>query len=67
MRAFTGPEYTPVDETHPLSPTNTYARTKQHVEQMMSDVAHSDKDWRFIFLRYFNPVGAHRQGLLARA
>ena len=63
---YGAPEYT-VDETHPLSPTNTYARTKQHVEQMMSDVAHSDKDWRFIFLRYFNPVGAHQSGLIGES
>ena len=58
------PEYTPIDEKHPLRPTNTYASTKQHVEQMMMDVAHSDENWKFVFLRYFNPVGAHHSGLI---
>merc|ERR1719402_465023 len=28
----------------------------------MKDLAHADKSWRVVLLRYFNPVGAHKSG-----
>lgn len=42
--------------------TNPYGRTKLIMEQVMEDVYHADREWNFIFLRYFNPVGAHPSG-----
>jgi UDP-glucose 4-epimerase len=51
------PQYLPIDEEHPLKATNPYGRSKLHIEEILSDVAHSDKDWRINCLRYFNPVG----------
>lgn len=44
--------------------TNPYGWTKYMSEQIMRDVANSDTDWSIVFLRYFNPIGAHRSGLI---
>jgi UDP-glucose 4-epimerase len=58
------PQYLPIDEEHPLSATNAYGRSKLHVEEMLKDVARSNKSWKIACLRYFNPVGAHESGLI---
>ena len=58
------PQYLPIDEEHLLKATNPYGRSKLHIEEILCDVARSDKDWRIICLRYFNPVGAHESGLI---
>jgi UDP-glucose 4-epimerase len=58
------PQYLPIDESHPLAPTNPYGRTKLQIEQILEDVTHVDSSWRVINLRYFNPAGAHHSGLL---
>lgn len=58
------PKYLPIDENHPLLPTNPYGRTKLQIEQILEDVAISDAAWKIITLRYFNPAGAHESGLL---
>lgn len=51
----------PLVEDAPLGPTNPYGSTKYVVERLLADVAPSG-GWRFVSLRYFNPVGAHRSG-----
>jgi UDP-glucose 4-epimerase len=58
------PKYLPIDENHPLVPTNPYGRTKLQIEQILEDVAISDSEWKIVNLRYFNPAGAHESGLL---
>lgn len=58
------PKYLPLDEKHPLCPTNPYGRTKLVIEEMLKDLYTSDDDWRIGILRYFNPVGAHESGLV---
>ncbi|MEY3703938.1 MAG: hypothetical protein RLZZ561_1558 [Pseudomonadota bacterium] len=58
------PQYLPLDETHPLSVTNPYGRTKLMAEEILGDIAVSDPSWRIAILRYFNPVGAHSSGLI---
>jgi UDP-glucose 4-epimerase len=58
------PAYLPLDEKHPLGPTNPYGRTKFFIEEMLRDIYRSDADWRVGILRYFNPVGAHESGLI---
>jgi len=58
------PKYLPIDENHPLAPTNPYGRTKLQIEQILEDVAISDSEWKIINLRYFNPAGAHESSLL---
>ena len=56
------PERVPVDESAGRSATNPYGRTKLVIEEMLADLAVSDPRWRFLSLRYFNPVGAHASG-----
>jgi len=53
---------TPLTEDMPLSPTNPYGRTKLFIEEILKDISISDKDFRVVILRYFNPVGAHKSG-----
>ncbi|MBT8551984.1 UDP-glucose 4-epimerase GalE [Polynucleobacter paneuropaeus] len=58
------PQYLPIDESHPLAPTNPYGRTKLQIEQILEDVTLADSSWKVVNLRYFNPAGAHHSGLL---
>ena len=58
------PQYLPIDELHPLFPTNPYGRTKLQIEQILGDQTISDPKFKVVNLRYFNPVGAHPLGLL---
>lgn len=58
------PQYLPLDEKHPTYAINPYGRSKLHIEEMLKDLAESDKTWRIACLRYFNPVGAHESGLI---
>ena len=58
------PHTTPIQEHFPLSATNPYGRSKLMVEEILRDVHTSDKDWRIVLLRYFNPVGAHHSGTI---
>lgn len=53
----------PLREDAPLGPTNPYGQTKYVIERLLGDVAPAG-DWRFLSLRYFNPVGAHASGEL---
>jgi UDP-glucose 4-epimerase len=54
----------PYTEDMPLSATNPYGSTKVFQEQILSDLAISNKRWKIALLRYFNPVGAHSSGLI---
>lgn len=44
--------------------TNPYGTTKLFIEQILKDIYTSDKEWDICILRYFNPVGAHKSGLI---
>lgn len=44
--------------------TNPYGWTKYMSEQIFRDTAKADKDWSVALLRYFNPIGAHKSGLI---
>lgn len=54
----------PLNEASPLGVTNPYGRTKLVIEDMLNDLANSDKEWGIVQLRYFNPIGAHKSGLI---
>lgn len=58
------PAWLPLTEDHPLSATNPYGRSKLMIEEILRDLHRSDSSWRLGILRYFNPVGAHRSGLI---
>ena len=44
--------------------TNPYGWTKYMTEQILSGMAHADKNWSIVLLRYFNPIGAHHSGMI---
>ena len=44
--------------------TNPYGQTKFMIEQILKDVAVANPEFSVTILRYFNPVGAHKSGLL---
>lgn len=52
----------PLNEGTPLGATNPYGRTKEQIEDILSDLAAADPRWSVAILRYFNPVGAHVSG-----
>jgi UDP-glucose 4-epimerase len=58
------PQSVPIREDAPLTATNPYGQTKLIVENLLRDVAAADPAWRIALLRYFNPVGAHRSGII---
>ncbi|MEX5260438.1 UDP-glucose 4-epimerase GalE [Kocuria sp. CPCC 205263] len=59
---YGAPEEMPLTEKQPMDAQNPYGRTKEHIEDMLVDLAASDPSWNVALLRYFNPVGAHESG-----
>lgn len=58
------PATVPIKEDFPVSATNAYGRSKLHIEEILQDTYVSDDQWQIALLRYFNPVGAHKSGLI---
>ncbi len=44
--------------------TNPYGSTKYMIEEILKDLYTSDNEWSIALLRYFNPIGAHKSGLI---
>ena len=61
---YGNPESVPIKEDFPLSTTNPYGSTKLMIENIMRDIFVSDNEWSIALLRYFNPIGAHKSGLI---
>lgn len=61
---YGNPKTVPIQENFPLSATNPYGRSKLMIEEFLRDVFMADDTWRIALLRYFNPVGAHKSGLI---
>ncbi|GGV23350.1 MULTISPECIES: UDP-glucose 4-epimerase GalE [Paenarthrobacter] len=60
-------ENVPLTEKLPLDATNPYGRTKEQIEDILSDLCAADPSWGVALLRYFNPVGAHESGLIGES
>lgn len=59
------PAFVPITEECPKgTPTNPYGWTKSMLEQILSDLHTADEEWNVILLRYFNPIGAHKSGMI---
>ena len=59
------PAFIPITEECPKGQcTNPYGWTKSMLEQILSDIQYADKEWNVVLLRYFNPIGAHKSGLI---
>ncbi len=61
---YGNPKELPIKEDFPLSTTNPYGTTKLMIERILADLSKADKEMSIIVLRYFNPIGAHKSGLL---
>ncbi len=61
---YGSPKSVPIREDFPLSTTNPYGSTKLMIEQILRDIYISDNEWSIALLRYFNPIGAHKSGLI---
>ncbi|MBR1741543.1 MAG: UDP-glucose 4-epimerase GalE [Lachnospiraceae bacterium] len=59
------PAFIPITEECPKgTPTNPYGWTKSMLEQILTDLHTADEEWNVILLRYFNPIGAHKSGMI---
>ena len=62
---YGNPRSVPISEDSPMGEiTNPYGRTKAMLEQIFTDINVADKDFSITLLRYFNPIGAHKSGLI---
>lgn len=62
---YGNPERVPIKEEDKTGgTTNPYGTSKLFVEQILKDLYHSDETWDIAILRYFNPIGAHKSGLI---
>ncbi len=58
------PKSVPITESSKLQATNPYGRSKLMCEDMLRDMQVNNTRWHVAILRYFNPVGAHKSGLI---
>jgi UDP-glucose 4-epimerase len=59
------PAFVPITEECPMGETtNPYGATKSMQERILTDIWKADNEWRVMLLRYFNPIGAHKSGLI---
>lgn len=62
---YGNPSEIPITERCPKgAPTNPYGWTKSMIEQILTDLQKADPAWNIVLLRYFNPIGAHKSGLI---
>lgn len=57
-------EKMPVHESFPVSFNSPYGFTKKVNEEMIQQFADSKDTFKSTLLRYFNPIGAHKSGVL---
>jgi UDP-glucose 4-epimerase len=59
------PDTVPITEDFPLhTPTSPYGATKAFTERILTDCCAADPQLNVALLRYFNPIGAHKSGLI---
>lgn len=62
---YGNPAVMPITESCPKGHcTNPYGNTKSMLEEILRDLHVADNEWNVVLLRYFNPIGAHRSGLI---
>ena len=57
----------PIDELKAINPINPYGRTKYFIEELIHDWTKTEDQKSAVILRYFNPVGAHKSGLIGES
>ena len=68
---YGNPATVPISEECPKGKcTNPYGQTKSMLEEILTDLHTADiktnnpNCWNIVLLRYFNPIGAHKSGLI---
>tara|TARA_B110000208_G_scaffold164547_1_gene202175 strand:- start:1644 stop:2666 length:1023 start_codon:yes stop_codon:yes gene_type:complete len=62
---YGNPKKLPITENNQTErPFSPYGNTKKIAEEILEDVSKANKDVNIISLRYFNPIGAHKSGLI---
>ena len=62
---YGNPAIIPITEECPKGHcTNPYGQTKSMLEEVLMDLQRADQEWNIVLLRYFNPIGAHKSGLI---
>ncbi len=62
---YGNPAIIPITEECPKGRcTNPYGQTKSMLEEILADIQKADSEWNVVLLRYFNPIGAHKSGLI---
>jgi len=62
---YGAPETLPITENNETKrPFSSYGNTKKIAEEILEDYVKSNPDFSTISLRYFNPIGAHKSGLI---
>ena len=64
---YGNPYTVPIREDFPLLTSNPYGQSKLIIEKLLQDIFISDGQWNIAILRYFNPVGAHKSGLIGES
>jgi UDP-glucose 4-epimerase len=59
---YGSPQYTPIDEKHPVNPQSPYGQTKLDFEQYLKKVA----NLKYVIFRYFNVAGSDPEGQLGK-
>ena len=57
------PKAVPINENHPLVPTNPYGESKLFIEKILAGTANAS-GLKYASLRYFNAAGADQDGLM---
>jgi len=58
------PNKNPIQENDLLKPECPYGQNKMDIEQILTDICESKENLSCVSLRYFNPIGAHKSGLI---
>lgn len=62
---YGNPHKVPIDENMPVGgTTNPYGTSKLMIEQIIKDIGLANPNFNATILRYFNPIGAHKSGLI---
>jgi UDP-glucose 4-epimerase len=62
---YGNPKTLPItEENETKRPFSPYGNTKKIAEEVLEDLSKANKDCNIISLRYFNPIGAHKSGLI---
>lgn len=62
---YGNPQIIPITEECPKGKcTNPYGQTKSMLEEIFIDIQKADPEWNVVLLRYFNPIGAHKSGMI---